>query len=396
MKKSTIFSTLLFFAFLLVSSHIQSQGCVAIRGGMGCSGMSVGGSNLVSLGKGEWQASVGYRYFKSYRHFRGTTEETERVENHTEVINKAHTADLGISYGLNHRISLALNLPVNFYDRSSLYEHYGNSIEANPGQQRFHTEARGIGDLRLSATYWLLDPMTSAGANLAIGLGIKAPTGDANVQDDFHKLDENDQDYTVARAVDQSIQLGDGGWGFNLEMQGFKAIGQGFSGYFSGFYLFNPREMNETLTRGTLVNADPIIAYHSVADQFSARLGLSYLLLPESGLVLSLGGRVEGVPAKDLIGGDQGFRRPGYVASVEPGLFYAYKNATFSLNMPVALYRNRVKSVYDLADTTGQRHGDAAFANYLVSLTAAWRFGGKHDGMEQSKTFKDVPAAGKH
>lgn len=391
MKAKFTFVLIFLLSTFFMVSNSWSQGCVAIRGGMGCSGISVGGNNLVSLSKGQWQASLGYRYFKSFRHFRGSHEETERVANKTEVINYSHTADVGLSYGLTKRFSLNINLPVNFYDRSSLYEHYGNSVEANPQQKRFHTDASGIGDLRVSGTYWLFDPEKHGTGNLSLGLGVKAPTGNSNVQDDFHKLDENKQDYTVRRAVDQSIQLGDGGWGFNVEVQGFQSILPRLSAYFTGFYLFNPRNTNETLTRGTLNNVDPIIAYHSVADQFSARLGLSYVLLPQSNFVLNLGGRIEGVPAKDLIGDDQGFRRPGYVMSVEPGIFYAYKDAVLSLSVPVALYRNRVKSVYDLADATGKRHGDAAFADYLISTSVAYRFGGKHT-MKPDSMFKDVPA----
>lgn len=366
----------LLFALLFSNEQIFAQGCVAIRGGMGCSGMAVGGQNLVSLNKGQWQASLGYRYFKSFRHFRGSHEEAERVENGTEVINKSHTVDLGISYGVSNRLSVAVNLPLNFYYRSSLYEHYGNSVEANPEQKRFHTGANGIGDLRVSGTYWLFDPMKSMRGNLALGLGIKAPTGNANVKDDFHKLGSAGQDSIVNRPVDQSIQLGDKGLGFTVEMQGFQAVTSWASVYFNGFYLFNPRETNKTLTRGTLTGVDPIIAYHSVADQFSARLGFNLTPLSGSNVALSMGGRIEGVPAKDLIGGDNGFRRPGYVISAEPGLFYSEGDLTLAVNVPVALYRNRVKSVYDLSDPTGERHGDAAFADYLISATVAYRFGG--------------------
>lgn len=375
------------FAILIVSLffiHTQSlaQGCVAIRGGMGCSGTAVGGNSLISLHKGQWQAGVGYRYFESFRHFRGSHEEAERVENNTQVINRSHTADLSLSVGLNNRFSLGLNLPVNFYDRSSLYEHYGNSFESNPQQLRFNTGATGIGDLRLSGTYWLFDPATSLRGNLSLGLGVKAPTGNANVIGEFHKLDANGQDYLQQRPVDQSIQLGDGGWGVNLEAQAFHSIATRMAAYFNAFYLSNPRNVNETLTRGTLENVDPLIAYHSVADQYAVRLGLSYVLLPHSNLVLSLGGRIEGVPARDLLGKDEGFRRPGYAISAEPGIFLTRGNATFALNVPVALYRNRVKSVYDLAN---DRHGDAAFADYLVSANVAYRFGGKHTPVELGK-----------
>lgn len=385
--------TFIILIFILTSFCLKNgfaQGCVAIRGGIGCTGMATAGSSTVALGEKQWQVSLGYRYFKSFRHFRGSHEEPERIQNKTEVINWSHTADLGLSYGVSKRFALNINLPVNFYNRSSLYEHYGNSIEANPQQKRFYTDSKGIGDTRVSGTYWVLQPDKFMHGNLAVGGGIKIPTGNENVQDDFHKLDENGQDYLFRRAVDQSIQPGDGGWGFNLEVQGFKSVGTKLAAYFSGFYLFNPRNTNQTLTRGTLTNVDPLIAYHSVADQYAARAGFSYLILPQSNLLLNIGGRFEGIPAKDLIGKSEGFRRPGYVISGEPGILYTYKQATLSLSVPVALYRNRVKSVYDMADLTGQRHGDAAFADYLISASVFYRFGGNHQGREEA-IFKDLP-----
>jgi hypothetical protein len=49
----------------------------------------------------------------------------------------------------------------------------------------------------------------------------------------------------------------------------------------------------------------------------------------------------------------------------------------FNLTTPVALYRNRERSVPDKqwAAATGiPRHGDAAFADYLVMATISKRF----------------------
>ena len=44
------------------------------------------------------------------------------------------------------------------------------------------------------------------------------------MQDNFHKLDKEGNDYTLTKAVDQSIQLGDGGWGMSLEVQGYQML----------------------------------------------------------------------------------------------------------------------------------------------------------------------------
>ncbi|MBI5916996.1 MAG: hypothetical protein HY842_16620 [Bacteroidetes bacterium] len=374
------------FTFLLLSffsmENALAQGCVAIRN-MGCSGTTIGGNTSGFLQKGEFQLLSNYRYFKSFRHFRGSQEEAERVENNTEVINKVHSLDLGLAFGITNRLSISLTLPINHYDRSSLYEHYGNPKDDpadNPlgwSHTRFHTGSKGIGDLRLTGTYWLFDPEKGGKGNLAIGLGFKAPTGDAEVKDDFHKLTSTGQDTIINKYVDQSIQLGDGGWGISLEAQGYYSFLNRASAYFSGFYMFTPQEHNG-IARGTISTEYPksITNYFAVPDQFAARAGFGYALLPASGVTVNLGGRVEGVASEDLIGGKEGYRRPGYVISIEPGLTWAYQNFNFALNVPIAVYRNRTKSVSDKANDS---HGDAAFADYLISVSAAYRFGGAHE-----------------
>jgi hypothetical protein len=51
------------------------------------------------------------------------------------------------------------------------------------------------------------------------------------------------------------------------------------------------------------------------------------------------------------------------------------KNVTATLNVPVALYRNRTQSLTDIENSTPERevHGDAAFADYLINFSLAWR-----------------------
>lgn len=358
--------------FLSVDTY--SQGCVAIRP-MGASSGNYA-SQLGALPKGQWQFSATYQYFKSFRHFRGDVQEHERIELGTQVENISHSVDFGFQKALTDKLSLGLNVPVLYYDRSSLYEHYGNSLTSNPDQMRFHTGSFGIGDTRITANYWLLDPKRdSLKGNIAVGLGVKLPTGNSNVQGDFHKISDSGSDSIATRAVDQSIQLGDGGFGIIFTLQGVKRVFNHGMAYFNGFYMASPQETNKTLTRGTTVGVDPIAAYHSIPDQYALRMGILYNVMPASGFSTSLGFRFEGVTAKDLIGSSNGFRRPGYILSVDPGIVFSRNNLNINVNVPVALYRNRIKSVQDLADPTGKKHGDAAFADYLVSVGIAYRFG---------------------
>lgn len=372
MKRHLLFIPLVSVAFTCSSLSAGAQGCVAVRP-MGCTQPGNLESSQI-MQAGQFQFSGAYRYFQSHRHFVGDSYQEERASAGTEVINVAHSVDLGVGYGITRRFSAAVNLPLISYDRSSLYEHYGNSIKANPDQARFHTGAMGIGDLRLTAYYWLLDPAKPhLKGNVLLGLGVKLPTGKSNVQDDFHKRRKDGSDSTVQLPVDQSIQLGDGGVGFTVEAQSYLQISSGLSGYFSGFYMFNPQVHNNTAR-----NATPgITQYHSIADQYAARLGASYFFTG-TGLAISLGARVEGVPAIDLIGSSWGFRRPGYIVSADPNIAFFYKKFDITVGVPVALYRNRTRSFSDRQDPTGKAHGDAAFADYQVNVTLRYRCGGKH------------------
>ncbi|MDO8367439.1 MAG: transporter [Saprospiraceae bacterium] len=390
---------LFFFGFILLlfSQQLSAQGCVAIRPMGGCAGTA---SNSIVMGKGQWQLGANYRYFRSFRHFKSDTEQKERLEKNTEVINWANSLDLGISYGLSNRLSLSFNLPLIHYDRSSLYEHYGNSTTANPEQKRFNTGAQGIGDVRLSGSYWLFNPEKYVKHNIAVGLGVKLPTGDSNVKDEFHKRKATDGgDSTIIKAVDQSIQLGDGGVGISLELQGYATLFHGGALYFNGFYMSNPRETNNTINRVITANSteiDKITEFHSVADQFVARIGMNFSALPVKNLAVGLGLRAEGIPNKDLIGGSNGFRRPGFIVSVEPGVAFQRGKFAFSVNVPYALYRKRTRSVADIAggnDAFGiPRNGDAAFADYSVNVGLAYRFGGQkmNHSMDATPKFNDV------
>lgn len=82
-------------------------------------------------------------------------------------------------------------------------------------------------------------------------------------------------------------------------------------------------------------------------------------------------GDLKGVPFRDLVGGSEGRRRPGDVIPVEPGVSMTRGNFFASVTAPIAVVRNRVKSVSDYRNGA---HGDAAFADFTINATVAWRF----------------------
>ena len=356
-----IFTLLTFIAFIYIES--KAQGCVAIRSTGGfCTAESMTHNNKIT----PWVVGVNNRYFKSYKHFVGTDEQKERVEKGTEVINYSYTMDVLVTRNINDRFSFTLDVPIISNARSSLYEH--------DGKNRYSTHSFGLGDIRLTAYGWVIDPAKMPKGNLQVGLGLKLPTGDYKYQDFFVKSDS----VKVLGPVDQSIQLGDGGTGFSTELNGFYSLSRTFTLYGNFFYLFNPREQNGTSTaRGGTPSASAIqygSSVMSVPDQFMVRAGISATM---KNFGLSVGVRDDCLPSEDLIGQSSGFRRPGYIISIEPGMTYTMKKLNLYAYVPVALKRNRTQSYADKKRTeiTGvYAQGDAAFADYVVNIGAAIRF----------------------
>lgn len=346
---------------LLAKLDTIAQGCVAIRS----NGASCTGEEASSTNASGWQLNTNYRYFHSYKHFVGKVEQKEREEKGTDVRNWQHALTISVVRKFNNRWSMTLDVPVLVNTRSSMYEHYGNT-STNPNARR-KTYANGLGDVRVAGNYWLFDPSKYKKGNVQVGLGIKLATGNYNVQDLFWK---NDSTYAIG-PVDQSIQLGDGGTGFTTEMNAYFNFTPRIGVYGNAYYLFNPREQNGvSTTRGGTASATTLkyfTATMSVPDQFMFRAGAHYNI---NKLMASAGLRVEGIPAKDAIGGSKGFRRPGYVVSIEPVVAYHFSKFNAFVSVPVAVERNRTQSYSDLlrsADTGTKVQGDAASSNYSIN-----------------------------
>lgn len=354
----------------LATQQADAQGCVAIRSHSGLGGTS-GASAF--LGKGEFQVGTNFRYFKSYRHFRGRHEEVERVELGTEVINKSSFLDLSLNYGITDRLYANATLPFSFHSRTSLYEHGGNTFGF-----RGETSSSGLGDIRVGLGYWLFNPAEVSTFNYALGIGLKLNTGKYDVKDTFYNqgTEKNEERLLV---VDQSIQLGDGGISPSLDLQGYHIISDHFSINTTLYYSFGIKESNGVLIRNQPEGGTEF----AVPDQYLARLGLSYVT-PLQGISIYAGGRIEGVPAYDLIGGSNAYRRPGYTVGIEPGISYNASNLAVNFTMPLAIVRNRTQSYLDKVKTatTGvYAHGDAAFADYLISLGVTYRINHKSHAM---------------
>jgi len=80
---------------------------------------------------------------------------------------------------------------------------------------------------------------------------------------------------------------------------------------------------------------------------------------------------MEGIPVRDAFGSSNGFRRLGYIISIDPGIMYSLRRTAISINGPWAVERNCRRSVPDIEDG---KHGDAAFADYTIIAVLSHRF----------------------
>lgn len=344
---------------------VAAQGCVAIRSNGGFCTMNESDDQIDTASK--WEISTNSRYFKSFRHYVGTVYQKQRAVEGNEVINHQFTQDLTVTRLFNARWSLMVDMPIEANSRSQTYTQ-------DDLIHRFATHSFGVGDIRFAVYYWLLNPLKVPRGNIQVGLGIKLPTGNYDYCDYF-KTSDSTQTYGP---VDQSIELGDGGTGLTLEINTYYNFSKSWGSYGNFFYLSNPRDQNGTSnahgappSESSILNGSDVM---SCPDQYMGRLGINYT---SEHLMFSAGVRDDCLPVHDLIGGSDGFRRPGFIISAEPGITYMIKKITFYSFVPIAVIRDRTQSVPDKITTalTGvYTHGDAAFANYVINVGAAFRF----------------------
>jgi hypothetical protein len=333
----------------LLPAVMRAQGCVPARH----FALSLGPDGVVYLNTGEWIVGASYRYLYADEGWLGTHSWPAYA---TVVGNQitVHSVDVQATYAFNSRLSVTATVPFVHGKTSNPREHDGT---------RRDVTASGLGDMRVVVNRWLFEPETHPDWNIAIGLGLKFPTGNENAKATFYKPTG-----PQVLPVDISIQPGDGGLGVILELSAFRRVAPRLHAYANGFYLVNPREQNKAFAHAPIQGQ---IRNLSVPDQYQARAGLSWEAAPESGLALSLGLRFDGVPAHDRIGGSEGFRRPGYVLYADPGLTWSDGRNTLNLHVPVRLDANRTRNVYDIRAGTD---GGGAFASHLIVTSFSRRF----------------------
>jgi hypothetical protein len=353
----------------------SGQGCIVSR-----SNGEIGGPESTGgyLQPGDFEFSDGYRHQFSFRHFVGPQEQTYRIEQGTQVMNKLNLQNYSVTYQLTPRFSLTADVPLMLASRHS----HNSPITYT---------SSGIGDSSFMLNGWIWDSRENTRGNVQLGIGLLAPTGKDNIS---NYVDAFDGKGPHTQIVDYSIQPGQGGWGMPLQWSGFKNVGSSQL-YFNGVYTAMFQSINSVYRTGAAPNPLTLTQFNAISDQYLMEAGIAKPISKVKGLTLTFGPRMEGVPARILFPGDNlGFRRPGFAISLEPGFQYARAGNVFSFTIGKAFYRDRTRSVPDVL--TGG-HGDAAFADYVWLASYSFRYSRHAQSMGQhpADTSNANPAAGK-
>lgn len=303
------------------------------------------GGESVYLGRGQHQIALTYRRAVADRHYQGKRPLPELDP--FGPINTQNQWNIDWSYGLTKRWSLGVNIPfvLHSYD---VYRAPAGSTQ----RQWVGVGARGIGDVTFRASGWLMPVRESAPGNVGISIGLKTPTGDSGAKGVI---------FGRQIPADISIQPGDGAWAPVLSVFGFRQFAA-MTVYGSGLYMANAR--NTTGVPGffqTLGNPNNRFP-NSSTDQFLYHFGASFRT-GRGWPTPMLAYRISGVPVKDLFGPSDGFRRPGTIGMIEPGVGFLFRGHSLTLTVPLLAYVN----IKDSPATT--RTEDATVPGVAFSLT---------------------------
>jgi hypothetical protein len=325
---------------------------------------SLGGPNTSYLEQHDWLMTVSYRHYHAFRDYQDGNALPVPSPPEIYAQTRVNLFDVTMTYALTNRFSMSLELPFELGSRETYLEHEGPSP---------HTmTSRGVGDTRLIGNFWLLDPERHPEKNVAVAIGVKSPVGQRAAKDYSFR-----ETGAVLRPVDPAIQPASGGWGIVFGTQGFKRLFKDTYVYFDGAYLSNPKEMNGTNSpfgdRPEITGGDIGYIVDSVPDQYVGRVGVSRPILPRKAVSASFGVRTDGVPARDLIGGSDGYRLAGYTVSVEPGVSITRGKHSLSLTVPWTVKGHGSKTVADKR-TNSPFAGIVTLADSQLILTYSRRF----------------------
>ncbi len=340
------------FGLLPVSA--VAQGCEPIRF---TTPIDLGGEGQVYQSGKQWRLTLAYRRLHSNQFFVGTSQQPTLAPGGESPVFKIHSFVADVAFSFSQRFRVHVSLPFSTASISRIW----------PDAAHHQQSATGIGDLSASGELWLLNPRSHQSGNISVGLGFKAPTGSHTKASTFYTATGS-----LPYSADQTVQPGDGGWAITLQAQAFQRVKEGLYAYVSGSYMASPKAQSDVAINPTV--AVPV--YWSVPDIYSARLGAAFSVWPDQGLSMSLGGRMDGIPRRDLFGGGDSttIKRTARILFAEPGLSLNRGKSSFTLSIPIRISVNRMKSLLEERTASGQQSiNGGGFAKYLVFASYSYR-----------------------
>jgi len=135
---------------------------------------------------------------------------------------------------------------------------------------------------------------------------------------------------------------------------------RGFA-YFTGSYLVSPRNQTDVVRAPT----SPGSTVHVSVPTCTRTPRLELRPAARTGLSVSLGGRVDGIPYHDLIGKSDGFRRPGYILFLDPAVALERGPSTFTFGSPIRVFARLASA--NLLKGPGGSIGSGDLAGVLLS-----------------------------
>lgn len=327
-----------------LSGGVYGQGCVCQR--QNAAGYA--GDNAY-LKAGDWLVSTTYENFTSDRHYQGTDFIPSLTAKGPTNVQNAFA--IGLTYAVTNRLALTLEAPILVTSYTLNRVPPGGTTAVKEG-----THSNGLSDMTLRANYWMRSTY-QATWNVALSLGVQAPTGKADVTDTI---------YGRVVPEDVSVQPGDKAWAVPVGIQGFREFRRAaFFG--SGTYLFNPRGTTGVPTFfGSLSNPNNK-QLDSSTDQYLAQGGVVAKVWRKKWPLPSLSYRISGVPVNDVFGPSEGFRRPADVQFIEPGVSFQIGPQAFFFSTGILTYVN-VKPTPANPNVT-----DATIPKYVFNLSFSRR-----------------------
>src|SRR2546423_3219153 len=247
-----------------------AQGCPPSRFTTPTLGSLGGSGGDIYLPGGVWQLGFAYRDVNSNELIVGHHPRNDLAPGGIGSFVHSQSMNISLVYGVTDRLSLTLNAP---FSKGSVEAGYADGL-------RHTNSSAGLGEISVSTSYWLRNAQAfRPGGNVAIGFGVKAPTGKKDVQGTFWKADGTSVPFPVV----PTIELGDGSWGVVLNAKAFQPV-------MERSYVYGGDAPKVRPKKTTNVMRSPVSTVPwSAPDSWDANIGVSTIGSTTLGLSVDLG-----------------------------------------------------------------------------------------------------------